>query len=68
MMATGRYQSEDDLLREALERLNDEAVDEEGDMQAILEGLNEIDRGVPGVPLEEARQRLLQSLAEDKSA
>ena len=68
LMATGRYRSEDDLLFEALERLNNEAVDEDEDMQAILEGLNEIDRGVPGVPLEDARQILLQNLAEDKSA
>lgn len=68
MMSTGRYQSEDDLLLVALERLNDEAVDEDDDMQAILEGLNEIDQGVPGIPLEEARQILLQHLAEDKSA
>jgi hypothetical protein len=37
-------------------------------MQAVLEGLEEVDRGVPGIPLEEARRILLQKLAEDKSA
>jgi Arc/MetJ-type ribon-helix-helix transcriptional regulator len=68
MMATGRFRSENDLLLEALERLNDETVDAEEDMEAILEGLNEVDQGVAGIPIEEARRILLQNLAEDESA
>jgi Arc/MetJ-type ribon-helix-helix transcriptional regulator len=68
LMATGRYRSEDDLLFEALERLNDESVDDDEDMEAVLEGLNEVDQGVPGIPLEEARRLLLEKLAEGKSA
>ncbi|MEX2138966.1 MAG: hypothetical protein WD894_06870 [Pirellulales bacterium] len=67
-MATGRFASEDQVLREALERLADDAVEDDGDLAAILEGLDEVDRGVPGIPLEEARQMLLQNLAEDKPA
>jgi Arc/MetJ-type ribon-helix-helix transcriptional regulator len=67
MMATGRYGSEDDLLLEALERLNDETVNTDEDLEAVLEGLNEIDQGVPGIPLEEARRLLLQKLAADGS-
>jgi Arc/MetJ-type ribon-helix-helix transcriptional regulator len=67
-MATGRFASEDDLLREALERLADDAIEDDCDLAAILEGLDEVDRGVPGIPLEEARQMLLQNLAEDKPA
>jgi hypothetical protein len=68
LMATGKYHTEDDLLRAALERLNDDAVDEDKDMEAILEGLEEVDRGVPGIPLEQARRLLLQKLPEDEPA
>jgi len=68
LMATGKYHTEDDLLRAALERLNDDAVDEDKDMEAILEGLEEVDRGVPGIPLEQARRLLLQKLSEDEPA
>ena len=60
LMATGRYRTEDDLLREALERLNDEAVDEDEDMEAILEGLEEVDRGVPGMSVDEAFRWILE--------
>jgi len=68
LMATGKYHTEDDLFREALQRLNDDAVDEDEDMEAILEGLDEVDRGVPGIPLEQARRLLLQKLSEDEPA
>lgn len=67
-MATGRFDSEDQVLREALERLAEDAIEDDGDLAAILEGLEEIDQGVPGIPLEEARRILLQGLAEDKPA
>ena len=67
-MATGRFASEDDLLREALQRLANDIMDNDGDLAAILEGLDEVDRGVTGIPLEAARQMLLENLAEDKSA
>lgn len=49
-MASGRYASEEELLVEALQSLdeNDE------DLKAIEVGLSSIDRGEEGVPLDEA--------------
>jgi Arc/MetJ-type ribon-helix-helix transcriptional regulator len=67
-MATGRFSSEDQVLREALERLADDTIESDEDLPAILEGLEEVDRGVAGIPLEEARRLLLQEVAEDKPA
>lgn len=60
LMATGRYRSEDDLLREALERLNEDAADVDEDMDAILEGLEEVDRGVPGMSVDETIRWILE--------
>jgi Arc/MetJ-type ribon-helix-helix transcriptional regulator len=60
LMATGRYHSEDDMLREALERLNEDAADVDEDMDAILEGLKEVDRGAPGMSVDEAFHWILE--------
>jgi Arc/MetJ-type ribon-helix-helix transcriptional regulator len=59
-MATGKYRTEGDLLREALVRLNEDAVDEDEDMEAILEGLEEVDRGDPGMSVEETFRWILE--------
>ena len=48
-MATGSYASEDDLLKEALQTLPGE-----DDLAAIRDGLDLLDQGDSGVPLEEA--------------
>ena len=55
-MASGRYESEEQLLLHALDLLDDE----EDDAQAIQEALDSLDRGEPGVPLDEAFQKLRQ--------
>ena len=55
-MASGRYGSEDELLLEALQSLDES--DEE--LRAIEEGLSSIGRGEVGVPLDEAFIRLRQ--------
>ena len=55
-MASGRFASEEELLVEALQSL--EESDKE--LQAIEEGLASVDRGDPGVPLDEAFDRLRQ--------
>jgi len=49
-MATGRYASEDELLRTALEAL----AEEEGDLEAIQQAIDEMEAGDEGVPLDEA--------------
>jgi len=49
-MATGRYASEDELLREALAALSVE----EDDLQAIQAAIDELQAGDSGVPLAEA--------------
>jgi Arc/MetJ-type ribon-helix-helix transcriptional regulator len=60
-MATGRYRSEDDLLRDALERLIEETVeDDDDDWAAIREGLEEVDRGEPGMSVDEAFRWILE--------
>lgn len=53
-MATGKYLSEDDLLREALLRLNGEALQEQEDLQAVLEAIDELEKGDEGMDLDEA--------------
>ena len=49
-MATGKYASEAELLREALRAL----ADDEQDMAAIQEAVAELQAGDPGLPLHEA--------------
>jgi putative addiction module CopG family antidote len=49
-MASGKYQSEDDVLREALESLSAA----EADLGAIRLALAELEAGDPGVELDEA--------------
>ena len=59
-MATGRFASEDDLLRDALERLTDENSADDEDWEAVLEGLEEVDRGEPGMSVDEAFRWILE--------
>ena len=49
-MATGRYLSEADLLRDALRAL----ADDEQDLAAIREAIADFEAGEPGVPLDAA--------------
>ncbi len=53
-MATGRYPSEEALLVEALESLSQS----EDDLRAIEAGLESVERGEPGVSVEEAFRRI----------
>lgn len=53
-MASGKYSSEDDVLRDALRALSDE----EQDFAAVEEALADLDRGDPGVPLGQAFDEL----------
>jgi Arc/MetJ-type ribon-helix-helix transcriptional regulator len=55
-MASGRYGSEEELLVEALQALDDS----DADLKAIEEGLASVDRGEEGTPLDEAFDRLRQ--------
>lgn len=50
-MASGKYASEDELLRSALRAL---AADDEQDLDAVRESLADWRAGDPGVPLEDA--------------
>jgi hypothetical protein len=52
-----RHASEDELLRKALEALD---AEEEEEMRAIQEGLDSLDRGDEGIPLDDAVKRLRQ--------
>jgi Arc/MetJ-type ribon-helix-helix transcriptional regulator len=53
LMATGKYRSEDELLREALERLNVE-TDSGDDLQAVREAIEELQQGDEGMELDAA--------------
>ena len=55
-LATGQFGSAEELLVAALESLRES----EEDLQAIQAGLDSIDRGEPGIPLDEAFRRLRQ--------
>jgi Arc/MetJ-type ribon-helix-helix transcriptional regulator len=59
-MATGRYRSEDDLLRDALERLTEETLADDQDWEAVLEGLEEVDRGERGMSVDETFRWILE--------
>ncbi len=54
-MSTGRYQSEDDVLRSALEAL----TQQDEDLAAVQAAFDEWQQGDPGVPLDELRNALL---------
>jgi Arc/MetJ-type ribon-helix-helix transcriptional regulator len=54
LMATGRYQSEDDLLHEALERLSDETDSDGDDLQAVRDAIEELQQGDQGMELDAA--------------
>lgn len=49
-MASGKYVSEDELLRDALAALGAE----DAELKAIQASLTELEQGDPGVPLDEA--------------
>jgi putative addiction module CopG family antidote len=53
-MASGKYATEDELLREALLAL----AEEEEDLDAIREAIAEMDAGDSGVPLDEVIDRI----------
>ena len=53
-MASGKYATEDELLREALLAL----TEEEEDLDAIREAIAEMDSGDNGVPLDEVVHRI----------
>lgn len=61
-MATGNYQSEDDLLRHALGAL----AEQEEDAAAVEEALAELAAGDPGLPLAEAFREIRQRFESDK--
>ena len=54
LMASGRYASEDDVLRDALRALNDE----QDDVAAIDEALADLEQGDPGVGVRQVFQEL----------
>ena len=62
-MATGHYQTEDDVLREALRALRDE----DEDLEAVRVAVAELQAGDPGTPLDEAFDIVRQSSAATKS-
>ena len=49
-LASGKYASEDDVLREALQALSEE----EEDLAAVQQAIAELEAGDQGVPLDEA--------------
>ena len=49
-MSTGRYETEDDVLRSALEAL----TQQDEDLAAVQAAIDEWQQGDPGVPLDEA--------------
>jgi Arc/MetJ-type ribon-helix-helix transcriptional regulator len=60
-MATGKYASEDVLLRNAVRAL----AEDEDDLEAIRVALAEIRAGDPGTPLVEAFEAVLQSVQQE---
>jgi Arc/MetJ-type ribon-helix-helix transcriptional regulator len=56
-MASGRFASVDDLLRDALRSFSIDQIDPD-DLAAIYEALNELDAGDPGVDVDEAFRRI----------
>lgn len=62
LMATGRYGSEDEILHEALERLNDETDSDGEDLQAVLEAIEELEQGDNGMELDAAFEEVRQAV------
>ena len=60
-MASGRYISEDDLFRDALNALREE----QDDLLAIQSALAEIEAGEPGTPLAEAFAEVMREVDEE---
>lgn len=56
-MSTGRYQTEDDVLRSAMEAL----TQQDEDLAAVQAAYDEWQQGDPGVPLDEAVQLIRRS-------
>ena len=56
-MATGRYQTEDDVLRSALEAL----TQQDEDLAAVQAAIDEWRQGDPGLPLDEVMRHILAS-------
>lgn len=63
-MATGRYPTEDDLLRDALDSLSAESAE----LQAIEAAINEWRHGDEGVPLDDAFETIRQRHQSDRIA
>jgi predicted transcriptional regulator len=53
-LSSGDYETEDDVLRAALAAL----IQQKEDLAAIEEGLEDVDAGEPGVPLEEVLRQM----------
>lgn len=53
-VATGKYASEDDVLRAALRALSDE----QGDLEAVEEAIDEMKAGDAGMPVRQAFEEL----------
>jgi putative addiction module CopG family antidote len=53
-VATGRYASEEAVLRDALRAL----ADEQGDFDSVCQAINEVEAGDPGMPVREAFEEL----------
>ena len=53
-MASGRYATEDDVLRDAFDSL----MWEEQEFQAVMQAVDALDNGDPGVPLDTAFDQL----------
>jgi putative addiction module CopG family antidote len=58
-LSSGKYGSEDDVLRDALRALSEE----EEDWLAVRDALAELEAGDPGVPLDEAVEMLRRKYA-----
>lgn len=50
LVTSGRYASEEDVLRDALRAL----AEEQNDFEAVCQAIQEVDAGDPGVPLRQA--------------
>ncbi len=59
VLATGRYQNEEQVMREALRVL----TEQEEDLQAVREAVDEWKAGDPGMPLDRAFQAIRSRIA-----
>lgn len=59
LMASGRYESEDDLLRDAFDALAGLDVDEQENVRAVQEAIDEMNSGQTGIPADEFFRDLL---------